>query len=420
MKNSRLKGALVYVWLAIALASLGWGFITAVRPGHSQDLKIIDTWLRAWLWQGSSPYYLPDYIVGNYPPHAIVALSPLALIPESWVAVIWALLNLALAPAVAYLAFRAMKPEAAWRAALLPCAMFLAWAGLRTGIANGQFTLLILGTGLLAFLFEEKRPLLGGLFLALALMKPHIGGAFLLWALFTKRWRMTLWACVLMGLGVGLFALRLMESPFESVGAYLGVLQHQFGRGTNVQGDMSLRVVELRPLINVFIQHDAWANRVHQLLLVVLLACAAVVGLMKSRLVAQQRDAAVLQLCCLWLLMSVFHNPYDTILLLPLLMGLWVVSVPSPSGSKKWTDGAALLVLQLAMIIEFPAVWWKLSKRFDLSAFNWAGVVLENVDRLLVLGLFIFILNRARLYWLAYRESGGAGEMLRQPSAQNS
>jgi hypothetical protein len=118
--------------------------------------------------------------------------------------------------------------------------------------------------------------------------------------------------------------------------------------------------------------------------------------------------------------MSVFHNPYDTILLLPLLMGLWAVSVPAPFGAKRWTDEAALRVLQLAMIIELPAVWWKLSKRFDVSAFNWAGVVLENVDRLLVLGLFLFILNRARLYWLAYRESGTAGEMLRQPSAQNS
>ncbi|HEX7997126.1 MAG TPA: glycosyltransferase family 87 protein [Pyrinomonadaceae bacterium] len=420
LKNGWPSRALVYLWLTVAAVSLGWGFITAVRAGHSQDLNIIDTWLRAWLWQGSSPYYLPEYVVGNYPPHAIVALSPLALIPKSLVAIVWALLNLMVAPAVAYLAFRAMKPEAARRAALVPCAMFLAWAGLRTGIANGQFTLLILGTGLLAFLFEEKRPLLGGFFLALALMKPHIGGAFLLWAMFTKRWRMTLAACVFMGLGVGLFSLRLMESPFASVGAYLGVLQHQFGRGTNVQGNMALRVVELRPLINVFIQHDAWANRVHQLLLVVLLACAALVGLMKSRLSAGQRDAAVLQLCCLWLLMSVFHNPYDTILLLPLLVGLWVVSVPAHANTKRWTDDAALWVLQLAMVLELPAVWWKLTKRFELSAFNWAGVVLENFDRLLVLILFVYILNRARLHWLAYRESGAANEMLRQPSTQNS
>lgn len=420
LKNSRSDKAQLYLWLALAGASLGWGFVTACRPGHSQDLQSISIWLRTWLWQGSSPYYLPDYIVANYPPHALVALSPLALIPESWLPIVWATLNLALAPLVCYLAFRVLKPDALQSAALVPCAMFLAWAGLRTGFANGQFTLLVLGLGLLAFHFEEKRPLLGGLFLALALMKPHIGGAFLLWALFTKRWKMSVVACVLMGFGVCLYALRLMESPFASVRDYLGVLQHQFGRGSEVQGSTALRVVELRPLISLFISQDAWGNRVHQLLLVVLLGCAASVGVLKSRLSRHGRDVVILQLCCLWVLMSVFHNPYDTILLLPVLMCLWTTCVPHPSGSKQWTDRAALWVLQLAMVIELPGVWWKLSKSFDLSAFNWIGVLFANFDRVLVLALFVFILNRARLYWLAQREAVAAGEMLAQPSTPNS
>lgn len=415
LKTGGRDNAQLYVWLAIAATNLCWGVATAIRAGHSQDLSSIHIWLRTWLWQGSSPYYLPDYIVANYPPHAIVALSPLALLPESWVAIVWAALNLLLAPLVCYLAFRLLKPDDARRAALLPCAMFLAWAGLRTGLANGQFTLLVLGCGLLAFLFEEKRPLVGGLFLALALMKPHIGGVFLLWALFTKRWKMTLVACVLMGLGVGLYALRLMESPFASVRDYLSVLQHQFGRGADVQGSTALRVVELRPLLALLIHNEAWGNRIHQLLLVVMLGCAASVALLKSRLSTAQRDAAVMQLCCLWLLMSVFHNPYDTILLLPVLMGLWVVSVPHPARRRTWADRAALWVLQLAMVLELPGIWWKLSKAYDLSAYNWAGVLFSNFDRVLVLALFVFILNRARLYWLAERESVNAGEMLAQP-----
>jgi hypothetical protein len=409
------RSAQLYVWLAIAALNVCWGALTAIRPGHSQDLSSIHIWLRTWLWQGSSPYYLPDYIVANYPPHAIVALSPLALLPEAWVAVVWAALNFLLAPLVCYLAFRIFKPDASWRDALLPCAMFLAWAGLRTGLANGQFTLLVLGLGLLAFLFEEKRPLLGGLFLALALMKPHIGGVFLLWALFTKRWRMMLVACVLMGFGVCLYALRLMESPLASVRDYLSVLQHQFGRGADVQGSTALRVVELRPLIALFVHNEAWGNRLHQLLLVVLLGCAALVALLKSRLKRAQHDAAVLLLCCLWLLMSVFHNPYDTILLLPILMGLWAVAVPHPAKPKLWTDQAALWVLQLAMVLELPGIWWKLSKAYDLSAYNWAGALFANFDRVLVLGLFVFILNRARLYWLAEREAVTTGEMLAQP-----
>jgi hypothetical protein len=421
LKVSWLSGAQFYGWLAIGVISLGWGFVTALKPGQSQDLSIVNTWLRTWLWQGTSPYSLPEIVVGNYPPHAMVALSPLALVPESYVAALWAVLNLMIAPLVGYLAYRALKPEATRREAWLPVAMFLAWAGLRTGIANGQFTLLILGLSLLAFLCEEKRSWLGGFFLALALMKPHIGGAVLLWALFTKRWKMVLVAGMWMGLGLALFSLRLGESPVESVRAYLGVIQHQFGRGADAQGSMALRLVELRPLVALFIHQETWASRIQQLMLILLLGCTLMVALMKSSLSRHERDRAVLQLCCLWLLMSVFHNPYDTILLLPVLVGLWAASVPHPAGSGRRTEQALMWVLQLAMVIELPAVWWKLSKTIDVAAYGWAGVILSNFDRLLVLGLFVYILNRVRLYGAAGRvRSLGAGEMVAQPSTPNS
>lgn len=418
MKSNRLARVQLYFWVALAGVSLGWGFISALRPGHSQDLKIIDEWLRTWLRQGANPYYLTPN-VANYPPHGIVFLSPLSLIPEQWVAHVWALLNLAIVVLVGYAAFRILRAGATNSLVLVPCAMFLAWAGVRTGLGNGQFTMLMLGVGLLSFLFEEKRPVLGGLFLALALTKPHIGGAFLLWALLTRRWKMSLVACVVMGLGVGIFALRLNENPFESVRSFLAVLQHQFGRGVEVQGSMALRMVELRPLVALFIQHEVWATRVHQLLLVILLGCTGLVALIKCRLNSWQRDMAVLQLCCLWMLMSVFHNPYDTVLLLPVFAGLWAMSLRHPSESGLWQDQAAMWVLQLAMVIELPAIWWRLSKITDVSSYNWAGVLLSNFDRLLVLGLFVFILNRVRLYRLARSDERGAGEMLTGASTTN-
>jgi hypothetical protein len=422
LKNNPHGGAQVYVWAAAAIVSLGWGFITALKPGHSQDLMIVNTWLRTWLWQGINPYYLPDTVVlVNYPPHAVVALSPLALLPESWMAAAWALLNLALAPAVGYLALRAPKPAAARREALLLCAMFLAWAGVRNGLATGQFTLLVLAFGLLASLYEEKRPWIGGFFLALALMKPHIGGAFLLWALLTKRWKMLLAACVVMCLGVALFSLRLGESPVGSVRAYLGVMQLQLSRAADPQRSMELRVVELRPLVSLFIQHDAWANRVHQFVLVVLLACVAAAAFLKSRLSRAERDAVVLQLCCLWLLMSAFHNPYDNILLLPVFAALWATArATHPSRSKEHQRTVLVWVLQLAMVVELPGLWWKLSQAARLSSFNWAGIFFSHFDRLLVLGLFIYLLNRVRLDWLAQRSSHGAGEMLAPASTTNS
>lgn len=416
---SRSQRAQVYLWLAVAGVSLGRGLLTALTPGHSQDLQAVYAWLRTWLWQGRNPYYLPEQIVANYPPHAIVAISPLALVPETWVATVWALLNLAGAPLVGYLAYRALKPDAPRRLALLPCAMFLAWAGLRSGIANGQFTLFALAFGLLAFRVAAKRPLLGGALLALALVKPHVGGAFLLWALFTRRWRMVAVAALFVGLGVCLFAWRLPESPFAAVRDYLAVIQHQFGRGAQVQGSMALRVVELRPLVALLIPSEVWADRVHQLLLVIMLACAGLVGLLPGGLNRPQRDAAVLSLCCLWLLMAVFHNPYDTVLLLPVFAALYAAALPRPFGARRWPEQAILAVLQLALVVELPGVWWKLSRAFDLSAVNWAGVLLAHFDRVLVVGLFVYVLWRTRLRGSAERAEAGAGELLAQPSAQN-
>ncbi|HEX8493359.1 MAG TPA: glycosyltransferase family 87 protein [Pyrinomonadaceae bacterium] len=419
LQHKRLSHAQLYLWIGIAVVSLGRGLFVAIKPENSPDLKLVYMWLRMWLWQGSDVYQSAATTGANYPPHAIVALSPLTLIPETWVAFVWALLNLALAPLVGYMAFRALKPGAPRRAALLPCAMFLAWASLRTGISNGQFTLLVLGAGLLAYLLAEKQPLWGGFFLALALMKPHIGGAFLLWALLTKRWKMTLVACVWIGVGVCLFSLRLGESPFETVSGYLAWLQHQFGRGVAAEGSTALRIVELRPFIWFLIPHEVWANRVHQLLLIILLACVGMAAWVKSKLDCRERNAVILQLCCLWLLMSVFHNPYDSILLLPVLMGLWPASVRQPLETKQWSNEVALWVLQFAMVVELPTIWWKLSQTVDLSGFNWAGILLTHFDRVLLLYLFIHILNRVRFSWLAQRESHGAGEMLAQPSTQN-
>ncbi len=91
-----------------------------------------------------------------------------------------------------------------------------------------------------------------------------------------------------------------------------------------------------------------------------------------------------------------------------------------PARSKERQSKTLVWVLQLAMVIELPGVWWKLSQAVDLSSFNWAGVFFSHFDRLLVLGLFIYLLNRARLAWLAQRSSHGAGEMLAPASTTNS
>src|SRR5256885_5308021 len=188
-KLDRRTQLLIYCFAVFALLSVGQGFLTSLKPGQSQDLETVRIWVSTWLWQGSNPYLLPSGLTANYPPHAITFLSPLALIPQGWAVVVWSLLNVALAPAIGFVAFRVMNPDAPRRAALLPCLLFLTWAGLRVGLGNGQFSLLMLGFGVFAVWQSERRPLLSGLLLALALMRPHVGGAFFCWGLPARSWK---------------------------------------------------------------------------------------------------------------------------------------------------------------------------------------------------------------------------------------
>jgi hypothetical protein len=88
-----------------------------------------------------------------------------------------------------------------------------------------------------------------------------------------------------------------------------------------------------------------------------------VIGLRGSALERRQRDTIVLQLCCLWALMAVFHNSYDAIMLLPVMVGLYVLAVPGATMSNRCGGTVALWVLQLALVLGIPGLWWRLSER---------------------------------------------------------
>lgn len=58
--------------------------------------------------EGSDLYSTPA--APDYPPHAIVSLSPLATVPPNWVVPAWASLNTGLALLAPYLAVRWVRP----------------------------------------------------------------------------------------------------------------------------------------------------------------------------------------------------------------------------------------------------------------------------------------------------------------------
>lgn len=88
-------------------------------------------WGSEWLAYGSDVYALPDYLV-DYPPHAVVLLSPLSLLPLGAAVPLWVMVNLGLAFLAPYLAARFFQPHAPFRTILLPILMFVSWWGTHT------------------------------------------------------------------------------------------------------------------------------------------------------------------------------------------------------------------------------------------------------------------------------------------------
>lgn len=341
----------------------------------------------------------------NYPPYAIAFLSPLALIPEGWVTLFWSLFNLPLAVVVGFLAFRIFNPNKPAEAAWLPCLIFLSWVGLRVGLSNGQFSLLMLCFGLLTVAIADKRPYLGGVLLGLCLIKPHVGAAFFLWAVITKRFKPATVAIAVILLGLFVFSLRIGQSPVLVTQQFIDILHAHFGGESYHVG-----VFELRPLVHFVIPNSVVAEMLNLAIVLGLAGIIGLFGLSKNLPGGRQRDLVILQLCCLWGLMAFYHNPYDSILMLPVMFGLYSYLDTAPSPNVRWLARIALWVLQAALILEVAGRWRTLSKYFDLSGYDSFGALISHLDRVLILGFFMFIAYGAGLARLIPGKSPRLGE----------
>lgn len=74
----------VAIWAALATLNLAAGVVIASWPARQADLDTMRRWTRAWLLDGRNIYAV-DQRWPEYPPHAIVALSPIALLPDRWI-----------------------------------------------------------------------------------------------------------------------------------------------------------------------------------------------------------------------------------------------------------------------------------------------------------------------------------------------
>ena len=349
-------GLLAIINLAIALV------VIATQPWRATDLLTMYGWCGDWLRRGSDLYSRSDAFA-DYPPNAIVTLSPMAFVPVRWLVPVWTVFSLALAPLLPFVVSRAAGPRSR-DVTLLTIAAFLCWASARTLL---QFSVLSMTLAFAAAWLADAQPSLAGLLLGLALAKPHIAGPVALWAFFGRRGRLVVAACATIVVEWAIYCAYAHVQPLETMRGYWNVLV-----GTYSGPDGLVGVTSLRHWVT---SDAAWLVIAGVLLLVPI---AAAIRWRNATGV----DRLVAPACAsLWSLLAFYHNSNNLILVLPAFVFLLCTG-------NRW----AVIALQAALMVDIP---------FRLAPFastdSAVHAALMNANRILVIVTFAYLAGFA---WL--------------------
>jgi len=367
-------------WCVLAVLNLGAGVLVSSQTHRLYDLETMMRWGYTWGVEGRNVYEPGSWGTVDYPPPAIVLLSPLGLLPLRAAHVIWMLSNIAMAILAPYFAARFFRPHDSLRLIALPILMFLCWGGVRT---LTQFTLVALVCSMAAMVAANRRPIAGGAWLGVAMMKPQVAVPVLLWSVFTRRWSVVLTSLAVVIALIGVYCLRADAHPLLSAARYLDILaMHHTGNAT-LAG-----VSELRPLIHQLVTDVSDVDAIAGSIALALLAGICVAGAQEGAARKHVLYAAPPLVAC-WSLMTFYHLTYGFVILLPVLM-LLALNDAKRSVLRKslfWT-------LQLGMMFDIPG----LSRRVGLGDTPLFVNVLAHADRVLIVALF------AGLVVLAWQE----------------
>ena len=328
---------------ALAVVSVAAAVWLSLQPHRLHDLEHLTTWVVQWS-QGTDIYRaLPDV---DYPPWAIVTLSPLAWLPPGLVAPVWVATNL-LALTYVALALARTKHRSAFGSSAVELAALLAAAGAMRTL--NQFSLVALAFAVAGI---TTRGPLGPVWLGLSLMKPQIGGVLWLGALWKGQWRLAGAALVVP------FALALVYSAHAGVGPTDGLIgwadalrrQHQ---------DLFYGQTDFGWIVR------GWYPGISPILISVGIAVVVFLPLARTR-----ADLGF----ALASLASVRHLSYDLVLLVPFLPGL----------ERGWLWATALLMaLDPAGVSQVlvPGSWMAAHGDRLTLGLAWAGLITFELGR---------------------------------------
>jgi hypothetical protein len=387
-------GARTARWLPILVAAaacvnLAAGVTIALRdPARASDLLTMYDWCRAWLIDGRSLYTGPDAAT-DYPPNAIVLLSPLALVPLRWLVPLWLACAIALAPLLPWLVLRcASRPGREPLAIAVPALLYLCWAAPRTLL---QFSVLSLTLAFAAALLVDRRRLGGGAVLGLALFKPHIAGPIALWMMVSGRLRPLIAATALVCLGVTAYDLRLGEHPLTTLAGWWAVIGSEYGGSDGLVGHTSIRA-----WVQIAVRNPVAADLIWIAVSLLILIGLCGIALRDRSRALDQGGIAIPAMFCLWSLLVTYHNGNNLILMLPAFAFLWVHGEEQAS-PVHWIP---IAVLQAALAFDVPVRLKGLAPGLGAG-----GSVIEHFDRLLVLAALSYVV----IVWWRLTRSSGSG-----------
>jgi hypothetical protein len=305
---------------------------------------------------GVNPYD-PNYrfrygLDSRFPPYAPITLLvhlPLTFVPLEVAALIYVALSIVLTVALAYVALRFNNLKVLSAHVLLVAALILLSRPGRQNVLNGQITLeVILGT-YVALYFAQRRPLLSGVGLAFALMKPTFGIPLALLMLARRDIRAVL-AGTAVAAAINIPLLLVLVKQAGGVATFFRkafVIANGFQQDVETNAVTSSLRIDFIAFVSRFLGTPLTVAGQFTLSLLVLCMGAYAVS-MAMRLERGGTRNLSATIICLTILLCTYHQAYDLLLLTLPLVALAKCRLPAALFSPRHRWGLLLLFAGLA------------------------------------------------------------------------
>jgi hypothetical protein len=341
---------------------------------------------RAFL-DGICPYDAASY-AGGYPPYlpgALLLHLPFALLPPGPSAFLYTLVSVGLILLLAYLSLRMSEVSVSRAAVLLIATAILVSRPGRMNLLLGQVTLEMVLASYVALSYAQTRPWVSALGLSVAILKPTFGVPLALLMLARRNLR-----AVLLGAAfTTIVNLPLLSILAHEVGGVAELGEHlsrtvagfQSSSNANVPA-LSASRVDAVSLLSRFWGRSLGAAA--QVLVAGVVIGVAWVALRRTRQASNSGQALSAGVVCTAVLLSVYHQVYDLLLLTMPFLALAYRRLPRPYDAPglRW----ALLTLFTFLTLNYAA-GRQVLKRLGFVVAAGAGqetIVLEPVALILV------------------------------------